>query len=477
MTSMLRLLRVTAVAWLTIAGAAFAATPAPALTDEVLAPLTSAYVRAVKPGQQAEFHRDLFPTVLARVQARHAQEVDMPALIAAAQKTVESLEPGSGEPADVFVKAINAGLGTLDPHSRYLDARALNRHRNSVTGTFVGLGIQIEMVDTLVRILAPIPNTPAARAGLQKGDVIVRLDDQPVDGMTLADAVARMRGEPGTPIELTIRRSGQEDPISVSLVREAIRSEPVRWRMEGSVLVIRLLAFTSSMFAEMEKAIVEATAERNPRAVVLDLRGNGGGLLRQALLTADAFLSAGDIVSLQSRTANRRVWKADASERLAGVPMVILIDGRTASASELVAAALQENGRAIVMGQRSFGKGSVQALMSLGEEKGALRLTTALYHGPSGRTVQRTGVGPDIELLPTPTPAAANRRREADRAAALPGADEPPPPKARVEEARCMRRKTADAAIACALMFFDAGGIDSFVTATAGARASLPAQP
>ncbi len=473
---MLRLLHVAAVAWLAIAGAAFAATPAPAVNDEVLAPLTSAYLRVVKPGQQAEFHRDLFTTVLARVQARHAQEVDMSVLMAAAQKTLEPLEPGSGEPADVFVKAVNAGLATLDPHSRYLDTRALARQRNSITGTFVGLGLQLEMVDTVVRILAPIPNTPAARAGLQKGDVIIRLDDQPVDGMTLADAVARMRGEPGTPIELTIRRTGQDEPISVSLVREAIRSEPVRWRMEGSVLVIRLLAFTNSMFADMEKAIAEATAERNPRAVVLDLRGNGGGLLNQALRTADAFLSAGEIVSLQSRTANRRVWKADANERLAGVPMVILVDGRTASASELVAAALQENGRAIVMGQRSFGKGSVQATMSLGDEKGALRLTTALYYGPSGRTVQRTGVGPDIELLPAPNPAAI-RRREADRPAALPGADEPPPPKARVEETRCMRRKTSDAAMACALMFIDAGGIDSFVTATAGARASGPQQP
>jgi carboxyl-terminal processing protease len=179
--------------------------------------------------------------------------------------------------------------------------------------------------------------------------------------------------------------------------------------------------------------------------------------------TADAFLSGGAIVSLRGRTpSNQRTWQADPAERLAGVPMVILIDGRTASAAELVAAALQESGRAIVMGQRSYGKGSVQAMVSLGEGKGALRLTTALYHGPSGRTVQRTGVGPDIELVPLQK---ATRRRESDRAHALPGADEPPAPKARVEEARCARAGKKDLALACALAFIEAGGVDTFVAA------------
>jgi carboxyl-terminal processing protease len=387
--------------------------------------------------------------------------VDAPQLIAEAMKALQPLEPGAGEPAEVFRRAINASLASLDPYSRYLDPRALTQQRASITGTFGGLGLQVELADKRVRVSAAIPNTPAARAGVQAGDFIIRLDDQPVDGMTLAEAVTRMRGEPGTPIELTLRRAQEE--ITVSLVRELIRREPVRWSMEGDVLVLRLLAFTSPVFIELEKAIAEASAKVSPRAIVLDLRGNGGGLFRQAVQTADAFMSGGAIVSLRGRTpGNQRTWQADPGERLAGVPMVILIDGRTASAAELVAAALQESGRAVVMGQRSFGKGSVQAMLPLGEGKGALRLTTAIYHGPSGRSVQRTGVGPDIELLPLQT---ASRRRERDRAHALPGTDEPPGPKARVEEARCAGAGKKDLALACALAFIDAGGVDTFIAA------------
>jgi carboxyl-terminal processing protease len=197
------------------------------------------------------------------------------------------------------------------------------------------------------------------------------------------------------------------------------------------------------------------------------MRGNGGGLLRQAVTTADLFLAEGDIVSLRGRTpGNQRKWRADAAEHLAGVPMVVLIDRRSASAAELVAAALQENGRATVMGQRSFGKGSVQSILPLGAEKGALRLTTALYHGPSGRTVQRTGVGPDIELIGDAETTRGNSRREADRARALPGADEPAPPKARVEQSRCAPpRASFDPALACALAFLNAGEIDAFLVA------------
>jgi carboxyl-terminal processing protease len=197
------------------------------------------------------------------------------------------------------------------------------------------------------------------------------------------------------------------------------------------------------------------------------MRGNGGGLLRQAVSTADTFLRAGTIVSLQGRTpGNQRSWHADTFEALAGVPMVVLIDGRSASAAELVAAALQENGRATVMGQRSFGKGSVQSVLSFGPDKGALRLTTSLYLGPSGRSVQRTGVGPDIELVTPSTTPAPGARREADREQALPGADEPLPPQARVEQSRCaIPHKDLDPALACAITFVHAGGIEAFLAA------------
>jgi carboxyl-terminal processing protease len=395
----------------------------------------------------------------------------MPGLIATALKTIEPLEPQSGEPVDVFKKSMNAALASLDPHSRYLDPDAQAKERSAITGSFGGLGLQVDMVEGLMRVVAPMPGTPAARAGLQSGDLIVRLDDQPVLGMALADAISRMRGDPGTPIELIVRRAGRGDDFSVSLVRETIRNEVLRWSMEGDVLVLRLSGFTGAASA-LEKAIAEAVATRQPRGVVLDLRGNPGGLFRQAVLTADAFLSSGEIVSLRGRTpGNQRTWRADPAELLAGVPMVVLIDGRSASASELLAAALQENGRATVMGRRSYGKGSVQTIVSLGADKGALRLTTALYHGPSGRSVQRTGVGPDIELVAAPENTTGTRRREGDRARALPGADEPLPPKASVVESRCVAPQAkADAALACALVFLDAGGIDAFVAALESAE-------
>lgn len=466
MARSLLLLRASAAAWLLAAcGISFAA--APAVPDALIAPLETAYLRAVTPGEEAALHRELFRTVLERVQRSHAQEVDLSRLTAAALKTLEPLAPQSGEPAQVFTRAINAALATLDPYSRYLDRQAARNHRDSMTGSFGGLGLQVDMVDGLVSVIAPIPNTPAARAGLQSGDFIIGFDDRPAQGLTLTEAVSVMRGEPGTEIALTIRRGGNEDVFTVSLVREVIRREPVRWSMEGDVLVLRLAVFTGGAAAAMEKAITEATVEATPRAIVLDLRGNPGGLFRQAVLTADAFLSDGEIVSLQGRTNfKRRSWAANIGEHLEGVPMVVLIDGRTASAAELVAAALQENGRATVMGRRSFGKGSVQSMVSLGEEKGALRLTTALYRGPSGRTVQRTGVSPDIELLPGQAAASGNRRREADRAHALQGSDEPPPPKVRVEESHCAPpRKPPDPALACALAFIDAGAIDAFVSA------------
>ncbi|HVL57889.1 MAG TPA: S41 family peptidase [Burkholderiaceae bacterium] len=463
---MRRLLRVlfgpVAACLLSSAGTALAAPPA--ISDELIAPVTSAYLRAVKPDAQADAHRELFAAVLRRVQQNYARDVDLPALIGAAAKAIEPLPPQSGEPAEVFAKAINAALATLDPHSRYLDERAQIEQRSALSGSFGGLGMQVEMVDGLVRVVSPMPDTPAARAGLQTGDLIVQFDGHPVHGMSLPDAIARMRGAPGTPITLTIRREGSGD-FAVSLVRETIRTQVLRWSMEHGVLVLRLASFTSGIAAAVEQAIAEANAIAIPRAVVLDLRGNGGGLIRPAVKIADDFLGAGEIVSLRGRTsANQRTWQADANERLPGVPVVVLIDGRTASAAELVAAALQENGRATILGSRSFGKGSVQSILSLGEGNGALRLTTALYHGPTGRTVQRTGVGPDIELVAAPGTEPANRRREADRPHALPGADEPLPPKARVDQSRCASaRQDLDPALACALAFIDTGGTEGFL--------------
>jgi C-terminal peptidase prc len=473
MTGSLRFVRTLAAAGLLGIAAGICPAAGAAITDELLAPLTAAYLRSVAPGEEAHHYRELLGTVLRQVERNFAREVDAPALIAAAVRALESLEPGSGEPAAVFARAVNAALASLDPHSRYLDPRAESAQRSAMRGSYSGLGLQVEMVDGLLRIVAPMPGTPAARAGLLSGDLILRFDDQPVQGMTLEEAVSRMRGEPGTAIVLTIRRPGVEDPLVVPLVREVIRREAVRWSMEEGVLVLGIASFNGPVAAALEKAIAEASARENPRAVVLDLRGNGGGLLRQALITADAFLAQGEIVSLRGRTAaNQRSWQADANESLAGVPMVLLVDGRTASAAELVAAALQENGRATILGQRSFGKGTVQSLIPLGEGNGALRLTTALYHGPSGRSVQLTGVVPDVELLLPGAAPVSGPRRAGAAPQALPGTGEPPPPRARIEAPRCARaRKDLDPVLACALAFVEAGGIEAFVSAFAASGA------
>lgn len=441
----------------------------------MLAPLAAAYLRAVVPGAEAEHHRELLGAVLRRVERSYAQEVDAAALVSAAQKALESLAPGSGDPATVFARAVNAALGSLDPHSRYLDSRAADALRGAMRGGFGGLGLQLEMMrDGGLRIVATLPGTPAARAGLRSGDLILRLDGQPVAGMTLEEAISQMRGEPGTSITLTIRRDGHEELLVFPLVRELIRRETVHWRMEGGVLVLRISSFNGTVSAEIEKVAAETADQETPRAIVLDLRGNTGGLLRQAVMTADAFLSAGQIVSLHGRTAaNQRSWRADANEHFAGVPMVVLVDSRTASAAELVAAALQDNGRATVMGQRSFGKGSVQSLISLGEGKGALRLTTALYRSPSGRSIQCAGVTPDIEL--THPGERSSRARGAARGSALPCADEPAPPKVRLEASHCApAQRDLDPELACALAFIEAGGIEALAGVSEAGRAEAP---
>jgi len=226
--------------------------------------------------------------------------------------------------------------------------------------------------------------------------------------------------------------------------------------MEGDALVLRLSSFSGAASASIAQAVAQATAQQQPRAVVLDLRGNPGGLLEEAVAVSDAFLARGDIVSLRGGNPGRqRTWQADEAELLPGAPMVVLIDGRSASASELVADALQFNGRAAVMGQRSFGKGSVQTTFSLGENKGAVKLTTSLYHGPSGQTVHKTGVNPDIELLGLP-------RSEATKDAVPQRAAQ-----ASVDAARCPPLVAGDAALSCALAYLRAGGVDAFAAALA----------
>ena len=423
--------------------------------------LQSAYARAVLPGAQADGYRELFATVFQRVQRSYATEVDLGALAAEAMKILEPLQPGTAEPREAFSRAINAALGTLDPYSRYLDPQAAGNARAS-SASFGGVGLEVEAGQGAVRVIASIPGSPAAHAGLRAGDLIVRIDDQPLQDVPLPDAIARMRGAPGTPVAITVRRTGMADAFTVSLTRATIRRQALRWHMEGEVLVLRLSSFSPAVTAALRQAVADATAAQAPRAVVLDLRGNPGGLLHEAVKTADAFLAQGEIVSLRGRTpGNQRAWQADADEVLAGLSMVVMLDRRSASASELVAAALQDNGRATIMGQRSYGKGSVQTTYSLNEESnGALKLTSAFYHSPSGRSVHQAGVAPDIELL-APRPA-----KEENSEAGEPVA--PRPPLARVEQGHCAAvYKATDPALACAVAYLQAGSVDAFTAALA----------
>ncbi|HSW20206.1 MAG TPA: S41 family peptidase [Ramlibacter sp.] len=463
MGHLLLTLRAVAAAGLLLAGSACLATAPPATPDDdALAALQEAYARSVPPGEQAQLYHELLATVLQRVKRSHAKEVDLAALAAAATKVIEPLPPGAGEPAEVFKKAVNETLRTLDPQSRYLDARAYDNQREDASGSFGGLGLEVQASEGAVRVVAPMPDSPAARAGLETGDLIVRVDERPLAGLPLADAIALMRGQPGTPVSITFQRAGAGREFTVSLTRDTIRRQLLRWSVQNGVLVLRLASFSGAVSASIEQAIADATAGNAPRAVVLDLRGNPGGLLREAVRVADAFLSQGEIASMRGNSpARQRAWQADANELLAGLPMVVLIDGGSASASELVADALQHHGRATVMGTRSFGKGSVQTTYSLGENKGALKLTTALYHGPSGQSVHRIGVVPDIELLAASTRSAAARP-----------ADAAPPrkAKARVDPAHCAARKERDTALACAMAYLRAGSVDAFVTGLADSR-------
>jgi carboxyl-terminal processing protease len=267
-------------------------------------------------------------------------------------------------------------------------------------GEFGGLGIEVTMENGLVKVVSPIDDTPAQRAGVQAGDVITHINNEPVLGMSLSEAVERMRGPVDTSIELTLRRPGREEPIEVSLARAVITISPVRWHAEGDIGYIRISSFNEQTESSLHKAIEEAKAQlgTNFKGVVLDLRNNPGGLLEQAVAVADAFLDRGEIVSTRGRRPDSiQRFNARRGDDIDGRPMVVLINGGSASASEIVAGALQDHGRAIVMGTRSFGKGSVQTIMPL-PGHGAIRLTTARYYTPAGTSIQAKGIGPDIEV-------------------------------------------------------------------------------
>ena len=300
--------------------------------------------------------------------------------------------------------AINGMLAGLDPHSSYLDPKSLRDMQIQTTGRFGGLGIEVTMEDGVIKVVAPIDDTPAHKAGIMTNDVITHLDEEPVQGLNLNQAVEKMRGPANSKIKLRIIRQGQDKPIELTIVRQIITVHSVRARIEGNdVAYVRISTFNEKTIDEIKKALNQLSTQVSTRSLkgyVIDLRNNPGGLLDQAIFVSDAFLETGEIVSTRGRKAEEtQRFIARPGDLAKGKPIIVLINGGSASASEIVAGALQDHKRATVLGTRSFGKGSVQTIIPLGSGNGALRLTTARYFTPSGRSIQAKGITPDIEVL------------------------------------------------------------------------------
>jgi carboxyl-terminal processing protease len=325
----------------------------------------------------------------------------------------------------LIASAINGILGGLDPHSSYMDAKSYSDMRATASGQFGGLGIQVNMEDGLLKVVSPIDDTPAAKAGILAGDVITQVDGTPTKGLTLSRAVEKVRGAPGTEVRLEIMRKDQAGPVNLTLTRQIIKVSTVRQQMEGSdVGYIRLSQFNGRAADEIKQAVQSLTAKTPPEQIkgyILDLRNNPGGLLDQAVRVAGAFLISGEIVSIRGRDPNEtQRFNAAPGDLIDGKPLIVLINGGSASASEIVAGALQDQKRATIVGSRTFGKASVQTIIPLGQGNGALRLTTARYFTPSGRSIQAQGIAPDIEVLqdvPKEVAAQAQTRSESS----LPG--------------------------------------------------------
>lgn len=394
-----------------VVAAAFAA--GTALGPLVAPPIVSAF--AQEAGGRAETYRllDLFGNIFERVKAEYVEPIN---------------------DRDAIESAINGMLQGLDPHSSYMNARSFRDMQVQTRGEFGGLGIEVSQEGGYVKVISPIDDTPAAKAGVKPGDLITHLNGNSVQGLTLQEAVDQMRGERGSSLKVTIRRPGTESPIELTLVREVIRPQVARFRMEGNdIAYVRLSSFNDQTDNALRNAIttMRRQAGNNLKGVILDLRNNPGGLLDQAIQVSDDFLNQGEIVSTRARRPeDAQRWNAKPGDITDNLHVVVLVNGGSASASEIVAGALQDHRRAVVMGAKSFGKGSVQTVMPI-PGNGAIRLTTARYYTPSGRSIQGLGITPDIEVLATREEANAPLRdREAELRRALRNDNDahPPPP-------------------------------------------------
>ena len=322
---------------------------------------------------------DLFGDIFERIRSEYVEEVSSKDLIEA---------------------AIDGMLTSLDPHSSYLSADDAAKMKVQTRGEFGGLGIEVTQQEGFVKVVSPIDGTPADAAGMEAGDFITHVDGQSLLGLTLDEAVGMMRGPVGSEIIITVVREGEDEPFDVSIIRDTIKLTAVRARTEGDTVVLRITTFNDQTYPNLvdglEKQVEEAGGMENINGIVLDLRNNPGGLLNQAIRVSDAFLEKGEIVSTRGRySRDSERYNAKAGDLANGKPIVVLINGGSASASEIVAGALQDHRRAIIVGTRSFGKGSVQTVMPLRGE-GAMRLTTSRYYTPSGRSIQALGVSPNI---------------------------------------------------------------------------------
>ncbi|EDZ48383.1 S41 family peptidase [Leisingera daeponensis] len=343
---------------------------------------------------------DLFGDIFERIRAQYVEEVDEKELIEA---------------------AIGGMLTSLDPHSSYLSPDDAASMRVQTRGEFGGLGIEVTQEEGFVKVVSPIDGTPADEAGVEAGDFITHVDGESVLGLSLDEAVTMMRGPVGSEIVITVVREGEDEPFDVSIIRDTITLTAVRSRIEGDTVVMRITTFndqtTPNLEAGLKEQIEEAGGLDKVNGIVLDLRNNPGGLLNQAIQVADSFLESGEIVSTRGRDPeDGERFNATPGDLADGKPIVVLINGGSASASEIVAGALQDHRRAIVVGTKSFGKGSVQTVMPL-KGDGAMRLTTARYYTPSGRSIQALGVSPDIVVEQPRRVAAAEEEEDASAAA------------------------------------------------------------
>ncbi|MDR0564730.1 MAG: S41 family peptidase [Azoarcus sp.] len=364
------------------------------------------------------------------------------------------------EDKKLFTQAITGMLNGLDPHSAYLDAEALKELQVGTQGEFGGLGIEVGMEEGFVKVVSPIEDTPAFRAGIQAGDLIVKIDDTPAKGMSLDDAVKRMRGKPATKITLTLARKGAQQPIIVTLTREVIKVQSVKSKIvEPGYAWLRVTQFQENTAKSMVEHLSKLGAAGKPKGLVFDLRNDPGGLLNGAIGVAAAFLPEGvTVVTTNGRNeAAHREYRATPSDYVSSsgdflralppwardIPMVVLVNGGSASASEIVAGALQDHKRAVIMGTRTFGKGSVQTILPL-NNAAAIKLTTARYYTPSGRSIQAKGIDPDIVVEETPQGSSAKRLREADLQGHL-GNDLDPDAERKASEPAATTKPTASA--------------------------------